>query len=180
MQKNIFQQPKIHLKKPLCIGIGGISRSGKTFLADILGNSIAHSMVIHQDKIIPEEVNIPKINHHTDWERPEAIDWAKLQQLMETGINSGKTLIMEGLMAFSNPGINQLFSKTIFITLGKQEFVHRKKRDFRWGAEPDWYIEHIWNSYLKYGQLPPEFSETLILNGEANFNLEHIFNFLTE
>ena len=166
------------LHKPLCIGIGGVSRSGKTFLADLLQKEIPGSIVIHQDTYIPIETEIPKIKNHTDWEKPEAIDWDKFRQAIELGILSGKTVLVEGLFAFHKMEINNLYNKAIFINLSHQEFLSRKRMDLRWGKEPEWYINHVWNSYLIYGQMPEYFMNPLIINGEHNLNMAQIIQYL--
>ncbi len=143
MSENQIKLSEIRLKNPMCIGIGGVSRSGKTFLANMLGNSIHDSIVIHQDTYIPNEADIPKIKTHTDWESPEAIDWISFRAAIHSAILQGKTTIVEGLFAFQNPSIAGLYNKSIFINISKQEFIHRKKKDLRWGKEPDWYIHQF-------------------------------------
>lgn len=169
--------PQIIFKSPLCIGIGGVSRSGKTFLANLLQSVITDSVVIHQDTFIPAESEIPAINGHTDWERPEAIDWEKLKAAIDNAIQSGKTVIVEGLFAFNRKDINTFYNKSVFIKLSKKEFVRRKRLDLRWGAEPDWYILHIWRSHKIHGLLPSSMSECLILKGEEDFDLDMVLNF---
>ncbi|NTW24382.1 MAG: hypothetical protein HGA37_06760 [Lentimicrobium sp.] len=178
MLNSNIETPEIRLKKPICIGIGGVSRSGKTFLADKLNGIIADSIVIHQDTFIPDESAIPGIKGHIDWERPEAIDWDNLKTEIERAIQSGKTVIVEGLFAFNRDDINTFYNKSIFIKLSKKEFIRRKRIDLRWGAEPAWYILHIWKSHKIYGQLPSSISECLLLNGEEDFDLNLVLNFL--
>lgn len=170
--------PEIRLKKPLCIGIGGVSRSGKTFLAEMLHNVIKDSKVIHQDMHIPIESKMPGIKDHLDWERPEAIDWDSFNTGITEALRSGKTVIAEGLMVFHNPEINLHYNKAIFINLSREIFFQRKQSDLRWGREPDWYINHIWDSYLKFGQIPSLMKDILIIDGENDFKLPTILNYL--
>lgn len=178
MPENNPKPSKIKLKHPLCIGIGGVSRSGKTLLAAYLNHVISDSIIINQDTYIPEESEIPQINGHTDWERPEAIDWQKLKLAIDTAWQEGKTVIVEGLLAFNNNTINRLYSKKIFIELSRKEFISRKKLDLRWGLEPDWYIDHIWESYLKYGKIHQELNDVLILSGEQDFDFDKILQYI--
>lgn len=170
--------PEIRLKKPLCIGIGGISRSGKTFLADLLQTAIAGSVVIHQDVFIPPEAEIPAINGHLDWERPEAINWGGFNNGIVDALRSGKTVIVEGLMVFQNPEINLFYNKSIFIKISRETFFQRKQTDLRWGREPDWYINHIWDSYLKFGQIPSLIKDILLIDGEKDFELPTILSYI--
>ena len=170
--------PGIRLKKPLCIGIGGVSRSGKTFLADLLQTAIADSVVIHQDIFIPPEAEIPTINGHLDWERPEAIKWLSFSNAIDDALGSGKTVIAEGLMVFQNPEINLHYNKAIFINISRETFFQRKQSDLRWGREPDWYINHIWDSYLKFGQIPSLMKDILLIDGENDFELPTILSYL--
>ncbi|KAF0195710.1 MAG: hypothetical protein FD166_2883 [Bacteroidetes bacterium] len=171
-------KPEIKLIKPACIGIGGVSRSGKTFLSNHLNTAILDSLVIHQDTFIPDEKDIPRINDHIDWERPEAIDWVSFRQAIDSGIKSGKTVIVEGLFAFHNKEINTFYNKTIFITLGRDEFIRRKRADLRWGREPEWYISHIWDGYLIYGQIPADIANPLLMDGARDFNLSDVIAYL--
>jgi len=178
MSVPVSNLPLINFNIPLCIGIGGVSRSGKTFLAGLLHAAINNSVVIRQDTFIPSESTIPTINNHINWEIPEAIDWGRLKTAAETTVQSGKTVIIEGLFAFQNELINNLYSRAIYITLSRDEFFRRKQVDLRWGKEPDWYINHIWTSFEKYGQLPERFQNALILDGEIEFDLNEIIRFL--
>jgi nicotinamide/nicotinate riboside kinase len=178
MSENQIKISEIRLENPICIGIGGVSRSGKTFLADLLRSSISDSIVIHQDMYIPDKSEIPRIKNHIDWERPEAIDWISFRSAIDSAIISGKTTIVEGLFAFQNPSIVEFYNKSIFIDLSKQEFIRRKRTDMRWGKEPEWYISHIWDGYMKYGQLHDHTPNPLLIDGEIHFDLHLILNYL--
>ncbi|MBW6490934.1 MAG: hypothetical protein K0B15_07025 [Lentimicrobium sp.] len=161
-------------QKSFCIAIGGVSRSGKTFLAEMLGNFLVDSLIIHQDKYIPDKKDIPTIKDHIDWERPEAIDWKAFRNAIVHAKQSFKYVIVEGLFVFLDENINQYYDRHIFISLSKEVFLKRKKEDHRWGVEPDWYIEHIWEGHITYGNLPEVIQKPLIINGVENFNLHNI------
>ncbi len=168
----------------MIIGIGGISRSGKSFLARKLhelfekdGKTVG---VFPQDKYVFPEYLIPTINDHIDWERPESIDFpGYIKAIKESSIINDIT-IAEGLMVFWNPELFNLFTCRIFIELGEEEFNKRKNKDIRWGKEPDWYVEHIWKSYLQYGQIPEGVKMDLVLNGEMDFNLTKNYKVIRE
>ena len=62
-------------------------------------------------------------------------------------------------------------------------FYKRKREDTRWGKEPDWYIDYIWDSYLKYGRLRDSDSKTLYVHGTEDWSPmlidEHLFKVQT-
>ncbi|MFH1120939.1 MAG: hypothetical protein V1775_14070 [Bacteroidota bacterium] len=124
------------------------------------------------------EAEIPKIKNHIDWERPEAIDWISFRKAIESNILSGKTVIVEGLFAFHNKEINNLYDKMIFITLSREEFLRRKRIDLRWGREPEWYINHIWDSFVIHGLFPQDIANALLLDGAQNFNPSDVISYL--
>lgn len=159
--------------------IGGISRSGKSFLAEKLkellekeGNTVK---VLDQDDFVYPEEDIPLIRDHIDWEVPESIDWDRFKDTITDAVEIFDHVIVEGLMVFWNPSLRSLYNKCIFIKLSRAEFMHRKQSDLRWGKEPDWYVEHIWDSYKKYGQIPDEMDIYLTLDGERAFDVEMVF-----
>lgn len=164
----------------MIISIGGISRSGKSFLAIKLkellekdGNTVR---VLDQDDYVYPEEDIPLIRDHIDWEVPESIDWNRFKDALTEAAEAFDHVIVEGLMVFLNPSIRAIYNKCIFIKLSREEFMHRKQSDLRWGKEPDWYVEHIWDSYIKYGQIPDEMDIDLTLDGERSFDIETIFH----
>lgn len=162
------------------IGIGGISRSGKSFLARELSVCFARSGLraetFDQDDYVFHGSRIPLINDHLDWERPESVDFLKFSQAVAGAAASNDFIIAEGLMVFWDPSILSLLDYTIFINLPRDEFIERKKIDLRWGEEPLWYIEHIWDSHLVYGQFPAGGRPDLILDGSGDFDIDDIFS----
>lgn len=163
---------------PLCIGIGGVSRSGKTFLAAMISEILPESELLCQDDYVHASDLLPLINDHIDWETPDSIDWDRLFSDVSKALESGKHVIVEGLLAFADERLNRLFNRHIFLTLGKEEFEKRKKNDLRWGEEPDWYINHIWDSYRQYGELPAYITDALILDAEQDFDLNKVVKYL--
>ncbi|WP_324468561.1 hypothetical protein [Lentimicrobium sp.] len=157
--------------KSVYIAIGGVSRSGKTFLSEMLGGVLPDSVIIHQDTYIPDKKDIPLIRDHLDWERPEAIDWEAFINAIHEAGEKFRYVIVEGLMVYRDEYLNHLYDECIFISLSKEVFLKRKREDLRWGAEPEWYIEHIWESHLSYGALPSTIQKPVIVNGEEDFNI---------
>jgi len=139
----------------LVFGIGGISRSGKSTLAKGIAGLLNDSVILHQDEY--NAPRLPMLDGHIDWEVPAAVDFEKLIRAVRNARETHSIVIVEGILIFSNAELNQLFSRRIILTLEEEEFKKRKRQDLRWGREPDWYIHHIWLSFLRYGYPPEEF-----------------------
>jgi len=162
------------------IGIGGISRSGKTELANSLVKALApkSAVVLSQDEFIMPEEEIPMINGHIDWEVPESIDFEKLKKTILKEKQASDFVIVEGLFAFTDPQIHKMYDFTIQLHISKQEFVRRKNSDLRWGKEPDWYVEYVWKSFLKYGQFPDGGVVDVRVDGEEEVDVDGIFRMM--
>ena len=99
------------------LGIGGVSRSGKSELAQNLltyyesqGKKVK---ILDQDKFIIDKRQIPRIKDRLDWEHPDSIDWSTLTG--EIHFNDKYDLkIVEGIFAFTKPEIARLFEKIAF------------------------------------------------------------------
>ena len=134
------------------IGIGGTSRSGKSSLALHLQKILPRTSVIHQDQFNAEE--LPMIRDHIDWEIPAAVNYGEIIAEIEKQALLYENIVVEGILIFSDPLLNSMFTHRILLILSWEEFRSRKTRDLRWGREPDWYIRHIWESFLEYN--PPD------------------------
>jgi nicotinamide/nicotinate riboside kinase len=164
----------------IVVGIGGVSRAGKTFLAALISQSPTSLLIktLHQDEFIKPIHEIPRIKDHIDWESPGSIDFQRYKNAILAATGQYDIVIAEGLLTFYDPQILQLFDKKIFISLSFDEFQLRKLTDLRWGSEPHWYIRHIWNSYLRYGQYLTHNAETLHIDGELDFNSKSVLEFI--
>jgi len=153
----------------MIIGIGGVSRAGKTTLAYKIREWIGKDdvCILHQDKYIMPEAKIPRINDHLDWEHPDSLDFKKLQHLALKKSQEYPYVIVEGLMVFYNKDLLKLMENKIYINITKDAFLNRKTLDNRWGKEPKWYIEHIWESHFKYGLISEKSENVLHIDGEA-------------
>ncbi|MBT3748262.1 MAG: hypothetical protein HOG34_04695, partial [Bacteroidetes bacterium] len=81
----------------------------------------------------------------------------------------------EGLLSFWDSSLSNDYDYCFFIELSQEEYIRRKNMDLRWGKEPDWYVEHIWNSFQKYGQIPQGMKMDMILNGDNDFDIAGIY-----
>ncbi|MEP0986651.1 hypothetical protein [Ekhidna sp.] len=136
------------------IGIGGVSRSGKSSLAQKIKDRLSDRQVLllDMDDFVFSASDIPKINGKTDWERPESVDFNQILSEVQNSRRNYDIIIVEGILAFANDALRSGYDLTIQIQLSKETFLLRRKKEQRWGDEPDWYLEHVWDSYLKWGQ----------------------------
>ncbi|MCB2219263.1 MAG: hypothetical protein KQI35_02625 [Bacteroidetes bacterium] len=163
----------------MIIGIGGVSNSGKSALAQQIKEARSQNdvRILCQDNFTFPKPQIPVIRDHTDWEQPGSIDFVAFERAIENAAKNSDIVIAEGLIIFWDDQVNALFDKRIFIHLQQDTFMQRKETDLRWGLEPHWYKEHIWQSFLKFGQ-PPTNKNILHIHGEDSFDMEKILSFL--
>ncbi len=163
----------------MIIAIGGCSTSGKSALAAEIAKHLPGKKVkiLCQDDFTYPTPEIPKINGHTNWEIPESIDFGLMKKGIKEAAKDNDLVIAEGLMIYHDPEINKMFDKKLFVDIDRDTFWERKHHDFRWGKEPDWYIEHIWNSFLKYGQ-PPADKDVIFIDGKKPFETEKIISLI--
>ncbi len=164
----------------MVIGIGGVSNAGKTTLATRLKEKLSpmRVSVLCQDDFARPTFEIPNINGHVDWEIPESIDLARYYRQILREREEYDIVIAEGLFAFCDKHIYSRYDKKIFLTISKETFWRRKSKDLRWGKEPDWYMEHIWESHFKCGIMEEMDNSTLVLSGEESIDLEKLLPLL--
>lgn len=165
----------------MVIGIGGISNSGKSHLAEKLADHFRDrsTIVISQDNFAFPSDKIPHIIDHIDWETPESINFTKFKQTIVEAIRSHDFVIVEGIFAYYDKKINELYDKKLFIEISKETFLDRKIKDTRWGIEPAWYMDHIWTSYIKFGQPKKKLKDIYYLDGNQDIILSDILQYLS-
>jgi nicotinamide/nicotinate riboside kinase len=137
----------------LIIGIGGVSRSGKSILARQLIPYLngKKTVILSQDDYVMAGYHAPLINGVFDWEHPGSIDFTRLRHEFFTIKPFVDNVIIEGIFAFHDQSLVEQYDRSIYLILDFQTFYIRKKMDKRWGEVPDWYISHIWRSHHKFG-----------------------------
>jgi uridine kinase len=163
----------------MIIGIGGVSRAGKTTLAEWLRNQLPgkKTHIICQDDFVFPTDRIPRINDRINWDHPDSIDHVAFRKAIIAESKLNEIVIAEGLLVFYDRLTNSLYDSMLMVEIDYQTFLSRKDHDHRWGHEPDWYVQHIWDSFLKYGN-SPEPHRTLTIDGTKNFPVKTIMDFI--
>lgn len=153
----------------MLIGIGGVSRSGKTKLSRKVNKWLRDQgytvAIFHQDDFVKPDSEIPLIRDHIDWEVPESIDWDRWNRDLVSAITTYDWVIAEGLFAFWAKDAAYKLDRKILVEISEESFLARKREDLRWGKEPEWFIRHIWENYQIYGK--PEPFDGLRISGEG-------------
>jgi len=161
----------------LVVGIGGVSRAGKTTLAKMISEwfSSYKSITFPMDKYVKNEEEIPKIKNLTDWEIPESVDYPNLISIIKKKRSSVDLVIVEGILIYNYPGLWELMDVKLFIDIPEKEFYSRRLRDKRW-MEPDWFLDHVWNSFVIHGTIHQE--NCIHINGTEIFEKDKIEKFI--
>jgi nicotinamide/nicotinate riboside kinase len=168
----------------MVIGIGGCSRSGKSMLASDLvwhfRNQNKRAIAVSQDDFVFRINDIPIVKDRTDWDTPASLDFELMRQTVDYLSSFFDVVILEGHFVFFNFKLKQLFDYQIFSQISEATFRQRRASETRWGQELDWFISHVWNSFLKFGQ--PSFSDTnlLTISGEKPFEIQEVVAFLMD
>ncbi|MEM6525455.1 MAG: hypothetical protein AAGF85_08020 [Bacteroidota bacterium] len=158
----------------MIIGIGGCSQSGKSTLAQKLTDNLPGAHLFSLDDYTFPNNYLPLVRDRFDWEIPEAYDFDRLISEIHESQSKGQAyIIVEGILIFYDPRLVNLFDRRLFIQIDRQTFYKRRNKERRWGIEPQWFVDYIWNSFLKYG-LPADLDNYKILNGEVPIESEHL------
>ena len=79
---------------------------------------------------------------------------------------------------FYDDRLNQLYDKMIYLTISKETFLERKSKDLRWGKEPGWYMEHIWDSHQRFFEKVEYRKKAFQVSGENPVDFDSIINYL--
>jgi len=163
----------------MIIGIGGVSRAGKTTLAEWIRKQFPHqkTQILCQDHYVFPTQFIPLIQDRIDWEHPDSVDHEAFKKAILAEAKSNDLVIVEGLMVFHDKQTNALYDKILQVEIDFDTFMERKKNDHRWGREPAWYLKHIWESHLRYGKIP-EGLFAMKVDGTKGFPTQELLRFI--
>lgn len=164
----------------MIIGIGGISNAGKSKLAAKIKEYYSNKKVkiLCQDDFALPTPEIPKLKGHTNWEIPDSIDFDRFYSNILNEANHNDIVIDEGLFVFYEDRLNRLYDKMIYLSISKETFINRKMKDLRWGQEPDWYVEHIWDSHHLFFEKIAKRKEAFQLSGEHPVDFQSVIVYL--
>lgn len=163
----------------MIVAIGGVSRAGKTTLARKIRDLFPGKKVtvLCQDDFVKPVEQIPSVGDRIDWEHPDSIDHSAFRKAMMAESKENELVIVEGLLVFYDQETVKLFDRKILIEIDHETYLRRKKKDMRWGVEPDWYIQHIWDSYIRYGK-PKDLSNIFKLDCVKDYHMKEVLAFL--
>jgi nicotinamide/nicotinate riboside kinase len=136
------------------------------------------AIIFHQDDFVFSETIIPKIRNRTDWESPQSIDFQLFREVIEELQGKFDVIISEGLFAFYDEKANKLYDKKINVKISKRTFLIRRSIDTRWGYEPTWFMDHVWQSFKIFGKPPKDMKQILDVSGEDEFEMKKIIKYL--
>ncbi len=153
-----------------------MSRSGKTTLAQQIASKYSRgsTCVLSIDDYAIAEKDIPMIDNMVDWEHPESIDFDRFYLDVVDAAKEYDLVIAEGFLIYLHEPLRKLFNKKICITITREEFERRRKEQY---TEPQWYFDHIWDSYYRY-QGRYESGCDLVVDGELAVDIEMIIEFI--
>jgi uridine kinase len=171
----------------MIIGIGGVSRAGKTTLSNFLKKKLRKKTYeIHLDHYIKESSHwdffakfpafyLSMLYRKFDMEHPETIDFTRLYNDILLHSQENEIIIAEGFLITYDQRIRSLLDKYIHIHLTKEEFMKRRMNDFKRNNE--WYANHVWNSFMKFGNNYHDLNH-MVLNGNQQVDKEAVLRFL--
>jgi uridine kinase len=159
--------------EPLVVGIGGVSRSGKTTLANALLGLLPRETthIIHLDRYFSLDAIMQRqAETHTpfqNWEEPHALDLAAfsadLTKLVATAAAQTRSssprpiVIAEGFLLFAEPLVRR-FDRSVFLWCDE---ATAKRRRFETKRVPEGYFEAmIWPYHLQHNKHLPGWKET--------------------
>lgn len=129
--------------------ISGFSQSGKSSLASWLTSVLPSSIHLEQDSFVLPAHKIPTLSNRTDWESPKSIDWKNWNQRIRQELKHPQYILAEGLFVRHDQTAVQKAALIIQLTIPYAIFLQRRKNNQRWGHEPEWYLQHVWESHFK-------------------------------
>lgn len=137
------------------IGIGGVSRSGKTHLShDIVWHYRQQgkkTIAVRQDDFVKLNSEIPKINDEINWEIPESIDYPLIIKILNFLSTDFDIIIIEGHLIYADASLVSKIDTPFLLQTNKSTFLRRKADDTRWGNIPKWYVDYIWEAFEEFG-----------------------------
>jgi len=173
----VLKEEKKIVRKPLVIGIGGPTGSGKSTFTNMLHQQLKEYKVqiISLDQYFKRP--LPKTmapftgKEYEDFNHPDSIDWEAVMNQIQISLQASiDILVIEGLLVLYSPEIRTFLDLKIYMDLEAEERMYRRiKRNM---AMRGWTLEEIADYYLDSVRfrerefvLPTKWYSDLILNG---------------
>jgi uridine kinase len=170
----------------MIIGIGGVSRAGKTSLSRYLKDRLHKKAAeIHLDDYIKESSHwdffskhpyfyLCKIHKVFNMEHPNTYDFNQLYEDIVKCMEENEIVIAEGFLITYDARIKSMLDKYIHITLSKNIFTQRRMKDFRSNL---WYANHVWKSFMKRGNNYSDLNH-IVINGDREIDMQTVLRFV--
>ena len=135
------------------IGIGGISRAGKSTLISKLAHYYKIEKMVRFDEfliapLLKNDYNAQSIIE--DWEDPKCYDFDKFKDNLlsikneELGVK--RIVLVEGFLIYYRKDISNIFDYKILLDVDKELARERRKRTKHYGSDY-YYDEYIWKGF---------------------------------
>jgi uridine kinase/DNA-binding Xre family transcriptional regulator len=151
--EGLFKIEREHSDKGVFfLGIGGVSQSGKSTLARKIRKKIGDRIVrvFELDQYTIDTDEMPRVHGKPDWEQPESYDFERLRKDIELAEAVSDVIILDRIHAFQDEKLTAMMHLKLMIKVPYEVFLERRRKDTRWGDEPEWYYDHVWNMYLQH------------------------------
>jgi len=157
------------------VGIGGISRSGKSSLTKALSTTLYNTIHITQDSYLINPISITDqyLGTIDNYENPKCYNMGKLivdltalikaLQALPTVLDY--TIIVEGFMVYSNPNLVALLNKYVMITVPKEVCFQRRTatKPMYYADNQYFYEKYLWNGFYTFNTYLPK--DAIIVDG---------------
>jgi uridine kinase len=171
----------------MIIGIGGVSRSGKSVLSGFLKKQFGSKCIeLHLDNYAKDSSHydfftrypvfyLSKIHKRFNMEHPNIIDFDRLYDDIFRSSQENEIVIAEGFLITYDARIKNLLDKYVHILVSKNTFVQRRLKDFKHSNV--WYANHVWDSFMKYGTNYKDLDH-IIIDGDNEIDIQTILKFI--
>jgi uridine kinase len=172
----------------MIIGIGGISRAGKTSLSHILKKEFNQkTVIIHFDEYIKESSHwdfyskfpmfyLCKLHKTFNMEHPNTFDFDRMYADVVHACKENEIVIIEGIYIIYDTRIKNILNRYIHLSLSRNIFTQRRIRDFRCNA---WYANHVWKSFMKYGTNYSDLDH-IVVDGDKEIDIQTVLRFVCD
>jgi uridine kinase len=164
------------------IGIGGGSASGKSTIAQKLGERLGplRVEVLHQDRFFLDRAKLPRHTHPgrgrswPDYNQPGSFDFPALRRALRAARETdAEVVILEGILALYDPEVRELLHLKVFVdTEPDERIVRRMRRNVARGQILDdigeFYLDSVRHRHREFCQPTREYADLVIPGGRED------------